>query len=198
MPTVEDWRRCSPFHGIYTRSTPRLLSPEDECRIYLEHDSLPSRYHDKIETSHDFVRTGYKWGAPQPAWAYSIRLAQAADDLAMFQRFEAHPDEILRNKSFSRNYGIGIERLHAGSYSFGDYVQMDSLQKQDVRITKLWNISLVINHLSIAFRCCVKMCTMTTRMATPYVDGHWWGTSIKSRCKSLLTVCWIAGKRRYS
>lgn len=89
-------------------------------------------YHDKIETLHDFVLTGFKWGAPQPAWTYSIRLAQAADDMAMLQRFEVQPVEFLRNKSSSRNFGIAIERLHAGGFTFGDYVQMDSLQKQNV------------------------------------------------------------------
>lgn len=93
----------------------------------------PHSYHEKITTVHQFVQTGYHWGAPQPAWAYSIRHAQVPDDLAMYRRFESHSNEELHNRSFSRTYGIAIERLHAGSYSFNDYVQMDALSKQDVR-----------------------------------------------------------------
>lgn len=78
------------------------------------------------------MKTGYHWGAPQPAWAYSIENAQVPDDLAMYRRFESHDNDELHNRSFSRSYGIGIERLHAGSYSFYDYVQLDSLAKQEV------------------------------------------------------------------
>lgn len=98
-------------------------------------DALATRrYHEKITTIRQFVDRGYHWGAPQPAWAYSIRHAEVHDDRAMYDRFESQSNDRLHNLSFSRTYGIGLERLHAGSYSFGDYVRMDSLVKEEVSI----------------------------------------------------------------
>lgn len=93
---------------------------------------IACRYLDKIETVSQFVNTGFKWGAPQPAWVLSLTQATVPDDLAMAQRFDLQPSNILRNKSFQKDYGIAVERLHAGSYSFGNYVQIDALEKQDV------------------------------------------------------------------
>lgn len=90
------------------------------------------RYEEKISTVRQFVDRGYHWGAPQPAWAYSIMHAQVHDDRAMYVRFDAIPNEKLRNLSFTRNYAIGLERLHAGSFTFYDYVQLDSLAHQSM------------------------------------------------------------------
>lgn len=62
----------------------------------------------------------------------SLIQAQVPDDLSLLNQFEVQTEDYLRNASFNRNYGIAIERLHAGSYSFGHYVQIDALQQQDV------------------------------------------------------------------
>lgn len=63
----------------------------------------------------------------------SLYNAQVSDDRALVARFEIIPDsDRLHNLSKTRRYGIGLERLHADNYAFGDYVQMDSLAFQDV------------------------------------------------------------------
>lgn len=98
---------------------------------------LVYRYEDKIETVSQFVKTGFKWGAPQPAWVLSLTHATVPDDLAMARRFDMQPGNVLRNKSFQTDYGIAVERLHAGSYSFGNYVQIDALENQDVYFSVL-------------------------------------------------------------
>lgn len=96
---------------------------------------LLSRFNEKIKTEHEFVRAGFHWAGPQIAWALSLATAQVSDDRAMYARFETIPDvERLHNMSLTRRYGIGIERLHANSYSFGEYVRMDSLDYQDVSV----------------------------------------------------------------
>lgn len=91
-----------------------------------------SRFHGKIETVRQFYAAQLHWGAPHPVWAMSLEHAQVPHLQALFQRFETHDDRYLHNRSMAGGYGVAIERLHAGSYSFGDYVQLDSLQEQDV------------------------------------------------------------------
>lgn len=91
------------------------------------------RFNDKIKTVHEFVQSGNHWAGPQIAWALSLAGAQVSDDRAMYARFEIIPDvEKMHNLSFGRRYGIGIERLHANGYSYGEYVRMDTLAHQDV------------------------------------------------------------------
>lgn len=96
--------------------------------------AFPLRYLDKIETVHQFVETGFKWGAPQPAWVLSLTQATVPDYLIMSQRFDMQDDAVLRNNSLRPDYGIAVERLHAGSYSFGSYVQIDALHQQDASL----------------------------------------------------------------
>lgn len=95
------------------------------------------RFHNKIETARQFYAANIHWGAPHPVWAMSLEHAQVPYIQALFQRFEAHDDATLHNRSMTRGFGVAIERLHAGSFSFGDYVKIDSLQRQDVSQTNV-------------------------------------------------------------
>lgn len=100
---------------------------EQRCRLFRH------RFNAQIKTVHDFVRAGFQWAAPEIAWVFSLIKAQVSDDRALVARFEIIPDsDRLHNLSKTRRYGIGLERLHADNYAFGDYVQMDSLEFQDV------------------------------------------------------------------
>lgn len=89
------------------------------------------------------MERGISWGAPQPAWVMTIKFSQTSDSKHMFNHFEIQNDEYMRNMSFSGMYGMGIERLHSGSYSFNDYIRHDALQYLDVCIEEILYSNLV-------------------------------------------------------
>lgn len=51
----------------------------------------------------------------------------------MERLFQVQQANFLRNASFSRNYGIGIEQLHSGNYAFDEYIKADALEYLDVK-----------------------------------------------------------------
>lgn len=91
------------------------------------------RYEDKIETVRQFYATGFHWGVPNYAWVFTLENAQVPHIKGIFHRFEIYPEEVMHNRTMAGSFGVAIERLHAGSYSFMSYVRMDTLEHQDVR-----------------------------------------------------------------
>lgn len=85
------------------------------------------RYINRIDTVHQFVAKSIKWGATQPAWAMTLKTPNEMDRKKMIKLFEIRSAIFLRNASFSRNYGLGIEKLHSGNYAFNDYIKADAL-----------------------------------------------------------------------
>lgn len=90
------------------------------------------RYVKKIDSIHKFVERGIHWGAPEPEWAATIDTSNQNDREAMVKLFQVQQPAFLRNASFSRNYGIGIEQLHSGNYAFDEYIKADALEYLDV------------------------------------------------------------------
>lgn len=76
---------------------------------------------------------GYHWGAPQAVWVLSLLTTPLDDDMALANTFELRSEAYLRNASFSRTYGIPIERLHARSFTFGSHVRMDTIKHREVK-----------------------------------------------------------------
>ncbi|XP_001661286.2 uncharacterized protein LOC5574238 [Aedes aegypti] len=91
------------------------------------------RYGKSLETIHDFTQTPYRWAAPADAWIFALLGAENRDIQIVVDRFDAVPDEDeLHRRSLAGDYGIGIELLNGGSYTFGSYVSEDNVRSFDI------------------------------------------------------------------
>ncbi|XP_055842665.1 uncharacterized protein LOC129909618 [Episyrphus balteatus] len=80
-----------------------------------------------VDTIQKFADTDWKWGAPSRAWIYTILYSNIPHEKTMREKFVDASHEELRDASYKGDFGIGLERLHGGIYSFGDFVRDGNL-----------------------------------------------------------------------
>ncbi|CAD7084259.1 unnamed protein product [Hermetia illucens] len=85
------------------------------------------QYTGLIDSSLQFVESNLKWSAPANAWILTIAESQIPFEHTLVNNFEIKSYSEMRNLTFSRKYGFGVERLSSGLYSFGPYIQEDAL-----------------------------------------------------------------------
>jgi hypothetical protein len=88
------------------------------------------RFAKAIDTVKQFCESPYNWGNPSEAWVQSNRGTDLEEDEILVEKFRLINDTgLIYQKSLAGNFGIAVEELHNGEFSFGEYVQRDNLQK---------------------------------------------------------------------
>ncbi|XP_055915011.1 uncharacterized protein LOC129948159 isoform X1 [Eupeodes corollae] len=82
-----------------------------------------------VDTIQKFAKTDWQWASPSGAWIFSIAFSDIPHEKIMTEKFVEMSYEQLRDASYTGNYGIGLERLHGGIYSFGNYIKDGNLDK---------------------------------------------------------------------
>ncbi|XP_055847718.1 uncharacterized protein LOC129913189 [Episyrphus balteatus] len=77
---------------------------------------------DPVDTIKKFSATTWKWGAPAPAWVMTIWDSDIPYEWIMARKFEIRNYGDLKNATYNGEYGLGVERLHGGGFTFGDYI----------------------------------------------------------------------------
>ncbi|XP_055908394.1 uncharacterized protein LOC129943156 [Eupeodes corollae] len=84
---------------------------------------------DPVDTIKKFSATTWKWGAPAPAWVLTILDSDIPYEQIMAKKFEVRNYGELKNATFSGSYGFGVERLHGGEFTYGDYIEEGALNR---------------------------------------------------------------------
>lgn len=103
-------------------------------------------YEDPVDTIPKFAETTWKWTAPAESWVLTISESSIEYEQVMGQKFEIKGYEEIVNSTRTHNYGIGIERLNGGGYSFGDYIRDGSIENLIVIFFAL-KIFILIFHI---------------------------------------------------
>ncbi|XP_068084386.1 uncharacterized protein [Anabrus simplex] len=95
------------------------------------------RYEPPIDTVDDLAKSGIHWAATHEAWIFSLR--EATDPIVRFLylQFQVFKEDTLHRRSTTRDLAFSIERLPAGHFAVGDYIDEESmstlrLMKQDI------------------------------------------------------------------
>ncbi|XP_039948055.1 uncharacterized protein LOC120766544 isoform X1 [Bactrocera tryoni] len=85
-----------------------------------------------VDTMEKWSKTDWTWSAPSIVWIQTIDSSNIEKEQIMSEKFEVRDYDFLYNASFRSDYGLGIERLMSGSFSFGDYVTAPALETKIV------------------------------------------------------------------
>uniref|UniRef100_A0A1A9UEZ6 Ionotropic glutamate receptor C-terminal domain-containing protein n=1 Tax=Glossina austeni TaxID=7395 RepID=A0A1A9UEZ6_GLOAU len=73
---------------------------------------------DPVDTMDKWTKTNWKWTAPSMEWIINIEHSDLVKDQILTQKFEMNDLDFLYNASFRDDYGLGIEGLFSGSFTF--------------------------------------------------------------------------------
>lgn len=90
------------------------------------------RYGSGVNTLSKFNAKGYKWGAPHEVWIFPIQDATDHNLQDMVKKFEVHNIDYLITKMQSDSYGVILEKLNCGYYSFYNFVTPETIKHRDV------------------------------------------------------------------
>lgn len=82
------------------------------------------------DTIEKFIRKEFSWGAPTTLWVDQIENTTDPDLQKLMKKFEVHPVDTLKKLIFSDSYGVIVEKLDCGYFSF--YVTPEALETRDV------------------------------------------------------------------
>uniref|UniRef100_A0A1A9ZBL1 Uncharacterized protein n=1 Tax=Glossina pallidipes TaxID=7398 RepID=A0A1A9ZBL1_GLOPL len=83
---------------------------------------------DPVDTIDKWTKTNWKWTAPSMEWIINIEQSDLVKDQILTQKFEMNDLDFLYNASFRDDYGLGIEGLFSGSFTFGKYITAPALE----------------------------------------------------------------------
>ncbi|EDW83205.2 uncharacterized protein Dwil_GK22446 [Drosophila willistoni] len=87
-------------------------------------------YSAPIDTIAKWAHAQWKWAAPSIIWVHTVEHSDLVNEQIMARNFKVRDYDFLYNASFLPNYGLGIERLASGAYSFGDYVTQAAVENR--------------------------------------------------------------------
>lgn len=90
-----------------------------------------------VDTIEKWSKSGWTWSAPSIIWIQSIDSSNIEKEQVMSEKFEVRDYDFLYNASFRSDYGLGIERLMCGSFTFGDYITAPALETKIVNFFEL-------------------------------------------------------------
>uniref|UniRef100_A0A1B0B8M5 Ionotropic glutamate receptor C-terminal domain-containing protein n=1 Tax=Glossina palpalis gambiensis TaxID=67801 RepID=A0A1B0B8M5_9MUSC len=83
---------------------------------------------DPVDTMDKWTKTNWKWTAPSMEWIINVEDSDLVKDQILAQKFEVNDPDFLYNISFRDDYGLGIEGLFSGSFTFGKYITAPALE----------------------------------------------------------------------
>ncbi|XP_037899376.1 uncharacterized protein LOC119643939, partial [Glossina fuscipes] len=83
---------------------------------------------DPVDTMDKWTKTNWKWTAPSMEWIINVEDSDLVKDQILAQKFEINDPDFLYNISFRDDYGLGIEGLFSGSFTFGKYITAPALE----------------------------------------------------------------------
>ncbi|XP_037943522.1 uncharacterized protein LOC119676355 [Teleopsis dalmanni] len=89
-------------------------------------------YSEPIDTTYKWSQINWKWAAPAVIWVKTIENSDLVKEQVLTKNFETRNYDFLYNASFRNDYGIGIERLMSGSFSFSDFLTTAALDNKIV------------------------------------------------------------------
>lgn len=89
-------------------------------------------FNEPVDTMHKWSLTGWKWAAPSIIWVHTVENSDLEMEQRLAKQFEVRDYQFLYNATFWDNYGLGVERIYSGSFSFGDYVTGPALENKIV------------------------------------------------------------------
>nr|QKN21513.1 ionotropic receptor [Zeugodacus tau] len=81
-----------------------------------------------VDTMEKWSKTDWTWSAPSIVWTQTIDSSHIEKEQIMSEKFVVHDYDFLYNASFRPDYGLGIERLMSGSFTFGDFITAPALE----------------------------------------------------------------------
>lgn len=88
-----------------------------------------------VDTMEKWSLTGWKWAAPSIIWIHTVENSDIALEKRLAKNFEVRDYDFMYKSTFWDNYGLGLERVYSGSFTFGEYITKPVLEKKVVRIT---------------------------------------------------------------
>lgn len=85
-----------------------------------------------VDTIEKWSKTDWAWAAPSIVWVQTIDSSNIEKEQIMSEKFEVHDYDFLYNASFRSDYGLGIERLMSGSFTFEDFITAPALETKIV------------------------------------------------------------------
>ncbi|XP_046988131.1 glutamate receptor ionotropic, delta-1-like [Schistocerca americana] len=87
------------------------------------------RYEPPINTVRDLRDSGLNWAATHIAWLNPLRGTDEQVIIDLCERFRALKEEDMKARSSTRDLALGIERLPAGYFAVGDYIEEEAASK---------------------------------------------------------------------
>ncbi|XP_049948305.1 uncharacterized protein LOC126456604 [Schistocerca serialis cubense] len=95
----------------------------------LNRSATPRRYEPPINTVRDLRDSGLNWAATHIAWLNPLRGTDEQVIIDLCERFRALKEEDMKARSSTRDLALGIERLPAGYFAVGDYIEEEAASK---------------------------------------------------------------------
>lgn len=85
-----------------------------------------------VDTIDKWAQAQWKWAAPSIIWVHTVEQSDVTTDQILADNFEVRDYNFMYNASYWPNYGLGIERMGSGAFSFGNYVTLDAMENRIV------------------------------------------------------------------
>lgn len=122
-----------------------------------------------VDTIAKWAEAQWKWAAPSIIWVHTVEQSDVLTDQILAINFEVRDYDYMHNASFWPNYGLGIERMGSGAFSFGNYVTLEAMENRIVGSI----LSAFCLSLSFDFARCYTMISITIgRVRYPYEAGR--------------------------
>ncbi|XP_045512738.1 uncharacterized protein LOC123707029 isoform X3 [Pieris brassicae] len=80
------------------------------------------RYEPSVDTIQDMVDRKVTWAATHDAWVFSLSASQDPLIKQLVRQFHIYEPEELKRLSFTRKVAYSVERLPAGYFAIGEYI----------------------------------------------------------------------------
>lgn len=99
-----------------------------------------------------WAQAQWKWAAPSIIWVHTVEQSDVLTDQILAENFEVRDYDYMYNASFWPNYGLGIERMGSGAFSFGNYVTLEAMENRIVATSLFLFVHLHLLTLTGATR----------------------------------------------
>ncbi|XP_017489126.1 PREDICTED: uncharacterized protein LOC108377379, partial [Rhagoletis zephyria] len=89
-------------------------------------------FSEAVDTIEKWSKTDWPWSTPSIIWIQSVENSNIEKERVMAKKFVVHDYDFLYNASFRSDYGLGIERLMSGAFTFGKYITIPALETRIV------------------------------------------------------------------
>lgn len=115
-------------------------------------------FSESVNTIEKWSRTTWQWAAPSIIWITSVEHSDIHIEQNLVHKFHVQDYEFLRNATFSKDYGVGIERMVGGSFAVSKFLTAEALETRTVlrihsiQTGNIFQIQLHLYHSILIFR----------------------------------------------